>query len=66
VAAAQVLHEGMSGDNHDRGAVVAQMPQRTQPPLELAVVGFSAVVSVLLAVMPRRRNQFVEQPGLWR
>ena len=60
VAAAQILDEGVPGDHHLCGAIRLESPHRSQPALELTVIGFYRIVGVLLDVVPRGRDQLVE------
>lgn len=60
VAASEVVHEGMPGDNDGRCSVGAQAAHRPRPVCELAVVGFDPVVGVPLDVVARGWDQLVE------
>jgi hypothetical protein len=66
VAAAQILHEGVSGDYHLRGPIRLKAAHRFQPVLELTVIGFDRFVRVLLDVVPRGGNQLSEHAGVDR
>jgi hypothetical protein len=63
VAAAQILHEGVPGDHHVRGAIGLKSAHRSQSALELAVIRLDRIVGVPLDVMPRRGQQLVEHAG---
>ena len=64
VAATQILDEGVAGD-HDLGCPISlEAAHRSHPALELTVIGFYGVVGVLLDVVPRRGDQFVEHAGI--
>ncbi len=65
VAAAQVLHEGVPGDDHLRCSIL-QSAHRSEPALELAVIGLDRVVRVLIDMMPCGRSQFVQHSGVDR
>jgi hypothetical protein len=54
VTAANVLHERVTTDDHPGSAVAFESAHRPEPRFEAAVVGFDAVVRVLLGVMERR------------
>jgi hypothetical protein len=57
MAAAEVLHEPMAG-NDDPGAVVLlESWHRSQPCLQAAVIGFEVVVGVLVGAVPCRWEQ---------
>src|SRR6266516_7899862 len=60
MAASQVLHESVSSDDDASCSVGAQAAHRSQPMLELAVIGFDPVVGVALHVVPCGRDQPVE------
>jgi hypothetical protein len=64
VSAAQVLHERVPGGEDPQPGHGLDAAHRPKPPFELHVVGFDSVVRVLLAVVPRRRAQLVEDPGV--
>jgi hypothetical protein len=63
VTSADVLHEGMPGDHDPGGAILLEPAQRTQPRLETAVVGFAAVVGVLIGAMPGSWQQLFRMAG---
>jgi hypothetical protein len=63
VAAAEVLDEGVSGDDDLGCDVCSQAPHRSEPVLEPAVIGFDRVVGVLLDVMPRGAQQLIDDGG---
>jgi len=63
VAAAEILHEGMTGGEDPRGAVTLQSPHRPQPGLQPPVVSLDRVVRVLLHDVQRRGDQLIEHPG---
>jgi len=54
VAAANVLQESVTANDHPCGPVSLQPPHRSQPGLEPAVVTFDTIVRVLLGVVERR------------
>jgi hypothetical protein len=60
VSTAEVLKEGMPGNDHPGRAVGAQPTHRSQPVFEVAVIGLDRIVGVTLDVMPRRGNEFIE------
>jgi hypothetical protein len=60
MAASDVLHEGVSGDDDAGCSVGAQAAHRSQTVLELAVISFDPVVGVSLDVVPRGGEHFVE------
>jgi hypothetical protein len=55
VASPQVLRERVTSHDHPSAAVAFEAPHRAEPGLELPVVGFDALVRVLLGVVKRRR-----------
>jgi hypothetical protein len=63
VAAAQVLHKGVSGNDRLRGAVGAEPARRSEPVLELAGVGFHPVVGLAFDVVPRRGTRSSRTAG---
>jgi hypothetical protein len=61
-----VLDQGVAGD-HDPGAAVLLEPaHRTKSCLQAAVVGLNPVVGVLLGVVPRRRQQLLQDDRVGR
>jgi predicted transposase YbfD/YdcC len=60
VPAAEVLHEGVPGDDYLGGPIGSKSPHRSEPVLELAVIGLDRIVRMALDVMPRLRHQFLE------
>jgi len=59
-AAAEVLNEGVSGDN-DRGAAQPlQSPHRPQPRFQSTVIALDRIVRVLIGNMPCGRQQLIE------
>jgi hypothetical protein len=62
----QLLHEGVTGGNNTQRAERLNATHRAQPCLQPAVVGFDAVVGVLLEHVPRGRNTLVYNPRVDR
>jgi hypothetical protein len=60
VPAAQVLHERVPSRHGAQRADRLQSEHWPQSGLESAVIGFDAVVRVLLEDMPRSRNELVD------
>jgi hypothetical protein len=50
----------VSGDDRLRGPVRSQAAHRSEPVLELTVIGLDRIVGVPLNVMPRRRDQLLD------
>src|SRR6266540_2178162 len=63
-APAEVLDEGMAGDDHPGGTVSLQSSHGSKPGLEPSVVGLKRVVRVDLGVMECGREQLVKHPGV--
>jgi hypothetical protein len=59
-ASAEVLDEGVPGDDHPRGLVTLQPSHRSKAGLETAVVGLERIVRVDLRVVEGRREQLIE------
>ena len=57
VAAAEVLHERVTADDHAGGAVAFEAAHRSEPGFEPAVVALDPVVRVLLSVVKRGRHE---------
>jgi hypothetical protein len=57
VAAAEVLDEGVSAGDHRCRPRALKSPHRAEPGLQSAVVGFDAVVAVLLGDVRGGRDQ---------
>ena len=66
MAASQILHEGVPGDDNLGCPISLESSHRSQPPLQLAVIGFDRIVLVLLDVVPGRGQQLVEHGGVNR
>jgi hypothetical protein len=66
VAASQILHEGMAGDDYLGCPIGLQSTHRSKSVLELTVIGFDGIVLVLLEVVPGRGQQRVERGGVDR
>ena len=66
MATAEVLHEGVPGDDRLRGPVRAQAAHRSEPVLELTVIGLDRIVRVPFDVMPRRRDQLLKHARIDR
>jgi hypothetical protein len=49
----------VAGDQHWRCPIRLKSAHRSQPALELIVIGFYRIVRVLLDVVQRRGNQFL-------
>ncbi|WP_243710129.1 hypothetical protein [Micromonospora sp. KC213] len=62
----EVLHEGVAGDDRLGGAVGTESAYRSEPVLELAVVGLDRIVGMPFDVVPRRRDQVLEHPRIER
>ena len=60
VAAAKVLDEGVTCDDHGRGAVGLQAAHWPQPCFQSAVIAFDSVVRVLGRVGQRLRHELVD------
>jgi hypothetical protein len=60
VASAEVLDEGVPGDDHPGARVLLEPARRTQPRLETAVVSFDLVVGIPVGAVPGRRQQPIE------
>jgi hypothetical protein len=60
VAASQVGHERVPGGDDAGELDRFESAHRAQPGLEPAVIGFDAVVGVLLHDVPRTRREFVD------
>jgi hypothetical protein len=63
VSAADVLHEGMPGDDCLGGAVGAEPAYWSESVLERAMVGVDRVVGVPFDVVPSRWDQLIEHAG---
>jgi len=61
LSAAQVVDEGMSGDDHLGCSIGAQPAHRFEAFFELTVVGLDRIAGVRFDVVPRRGDQFVER-----
>ncbi len=61
---AQVLDEGVAGDDHPGGTVSLQSSHGSKPGFEPSMVGLERVVCMDLGVMERGREQLVEDPGV--
>jgi hypothetical protein len=66
VAAAQVLHEGVSRSEDPGGAVTLQAAHRPQPCFQPPVVCLGRVVRMLLNGVHGWGNQLVEHPRVTR
>jgi len=53
VSAAEVLYEGVPGDDHLCGSICSESAHGSEPVFELAVIGFDRVVSMPFDVVPR-------------
>ena len=62
-APAEVLDEGVAGDDHPGGTVSLQSSHGAKPGLEPSVAGLQWVVRVDLGVMECGREQLVEHTG---
>ena len=60
VAATNVLHEGVTADDHSGGPVGLESAHRSQSGLEPPVVSLNAVVHVLVGVVERVRDQLLD------
>jgi hypothetical protein len=63
-APAEVLNEGMAGDDHPGGTVSLQPTHRSKASLQPSVVGLKRVVRVDLRVVECRREQLIEDSGV--
>ena len=61
-APADVLDEGVSGDDDPGGTVCLQPSHRTESSFQASVVGLEGVVGMDLGVMERAGDQLVENP----
>ena len=59
-APAEVLNEGVRGDDDPGGTVSLQPPHRSKSSLQASVVGLERVVRMDLRVMEGRRQQLIE------
>ena len=66
VSAAEVLYEGVPGDDCLCGPIGSQSAHRSEPVFELTVIGFDRIVRVSFDVMPRRRDQVLEHARIDR
>jgi hypothetical protein len=60
VAALEVLHERVTTHDHVGGAVAFEAAHGSEPGFQAAVVGLDPTVRILLDVMERRRDQFLD------
>jgi hypothetical protein len=60
VAAAQILHEAVHGDDHLRGPIRSEAAHRPEPVLELTVICLDRIVRVAFDVVSRRRDQLLD------
>jgi hypothetical protein len=63
-APAEVLDEGVAGDDNAGGAVRLKPSHRSKASLEAPMVGLQEVVRVGLCVVEGSRQQLVEDPGV--
>jgi len=63
-ASAEVLDEGVRGEDERGSAVALQPSHRSKSGLQASVVGLERVVGVGLRVMEGRRQQLIEDPGI--
>jgi hypothetical protein len=63
---ADVLYEGVPGDYDPGAAVLLEPAHRTKSCLQAAMVGLDPVVGVLLCVVPRRRQQLLQDRRVGR
>src|SRR6266545_3622642 len=63
-ASAEVLDEGMPGDDDPGGAISLQPPHGPESSLEASVVGLDGIVGVDLRVVEGRREHLVDDPGV--
>ena len=63
-ASAEVLDEGMAGDDDPGGSVSLQTSHRSKPGLQPSVVGLQRVVRMDLGVMEGRREQLLDNAGV--
>jgi hypothetical protein len=66
VASAEVLQEGVPGDHDLCCSIGLESTHRSQPALELAVIGLDRIIRILLDVMPRRGQHLIENGGIDR
>jgi hypothetical protein len=64
--APDVLDERMPDHDHPGAAVLLEPSHRTQPRLQLAMVTLDPVVGVLVAAMPRCRQEFLKRDRVGR
>jgi hypothetical protein len=65
VAAAEILHEGMTGSQDPRGAVALQAAHRPEPGFQPPVICFDRVTRVLLNGVQRRGDQVIKDPRVY-
>src|SRR6266540_5626807 len=63
-APAEVLNEGVRGDDDPGGAVTLQPAHGSESSLQASVVGLKRVVGMDLRVMESRRHQLIEHTGV--
>src|SRR5918994_711201 len=66
MAAPDVLHQGMPGDDHPGAAVLLEPTHRPQARLQPAVVTLDAVICVPVAAVPRRWQQLLQHRRVHR
>jgi hypothetical protein len=62
VAAAEVLDEGMAAGDYVSGSEAGEPAHRAQSSLQTIMIGFDAIVGVLLGHVQGGRDEFVEHP----
>ncbi len=63
-APAEVLDEGMAGDDDPGGTVSLQPAHRSKAGFQASVVSLDAVIRIHLRVMEGRRQQLIEDAGI--
>jgi hypothetical protein len=64
VATANVLNEGMPGDNRSGADVGLQTTHRSQPSFQLGMISFDPVIGITLDAMPRLGKHLFEYPQI--
>src|SRR5829696_4911290 len=66
MASADVLYEGMSGDDHSGAVVLLEPAHRTKPRLQPAVICFETVIAISVGAMPSRWQQLFQRGRVHR
>lgn len=66
VPAADVLHQGVTADDHTGGVIAFESAHRPEPRFEPSVIAFDTVVRILLGVVKRRGYEALDRgPQRW-